>query len=71
MFSCEFWKISKNTFSYRTPPVAASDFLKTNISLSHLLISIIIDIFDFLRCFIDIIHKYKFHAERVQYFLWT
>ena len=25
MFSCEFCKISKNTFSYRTPPVAASE----------------------------------------------
>ena len=25
MFSCEFYKISKNTYSYRTPPVAASD----------------------------------------------
>ena len=24
MFSCEFYEISKNTFSYRTPPVAAS-----------------------------------------------
>ena len=24
MFSCEFCKISKNTFSERTPPVAAS-----------------------------------------------
>ena len=24
MFSCEFSEISKNTFSYRTPPVAAS-----------------------------------------------
>ena len=24
MFSCEFCKISKNTVSYRTPPVAAS-----------------------------------------------
>ena len=24
MFSCEFCKISKNTFSYRTPPVASS-----------------------------------------------
>ena len=23
VFSCEFWEISKNTFSYRTPPVAA------------------------------------------------
>ena len=23
VFSCEFWKISKNTFFYRTPPVAA------------------------------------------------
>ena len=26
VFSCGFCKISKNTFSYRTPPVAASDF---------------------------------------------
>ena len=25
MFSCDFYKISKNTFSYRTPSVAASD----------------------------------------------
>ena len=24
MFSCEFWEISQNTFSYRTPPVTAS-----------------------------------------------
>ena len=24
LFSCEFCEISKNTFSYRTPPVAAS-----------------------------------------------
>ena len=24
VFSCEFCKSSKNTFSYRTPPVAAS-----------------------------------------------
>ena len=24
VFSSEFWKISKNVFSYRTPPVAAS-----------------------------------------------
>ena len=26
MFSCGFCEISKNTFSYRTPPVATSDF---------------------------------------------
>ena len=25
VFSCEFCEISKNTFSYRTPPVATSD----------------------------------------------
>ena len=25
VFSCEFFEISKNTFSYRTPPVATSD----------------------------------------------
>ena len=27
LFSCEFCKISKNTFFHRTPPVAASDHL--------------------------------------------
>ena len=27
VFSCEFCKISKNTYFYRTPPVAASIFL--------------------------------------------
>ena len=27
MFSCGFYEISKNTFSYRRPPVAASDIL--------------------------------------------
>ena len=27
MFSCEFCKIFKETFFYRTPPVAASDIL--------------------------------------------
>ena len=26
VFSCEFCEISKNTFSYRTPPVAASGY---------------------------------------------
>ena len=26
MFSCEFWQISKNSFSYRTPQVAASKY---------------------------------------------
>ena len=26
VLSCEFCEISKNTFSYRTPPVAASEF---------------------------------------------
>ena len=26
VFSCEFYEISENSFSYRTPPVAASVF---------------------------------------------
>ena len=38
---------------------------ETDFLLSHFLISIIIDIFDLLRCFIDILHKYNFHDERV------
>ena len=32
VFSCEFCEISKNTFSYRTPPVAASDSRRGEIS---------------------------------------
>ena len=27
LFSCEFWEISKNTFSYKTPLVAASEHI--------------------------------------------
>ena len=26
VFSCDFWEISKNIFSYRTPPVAPSEY---------------------------------------------
>ena len=29
LFSCKFSEISKNTFSYRTPLVAASEFIRT------------------------------------------
>ena len=29
VFSCEFWEISKYTFSYRTPPVATCDLFIT------------------------------------------
>ena len=28
VFSCEFCEISEDTFSYRTPPVAASENIK-------------------------------------------
>ena len=35
-FSFEFCENSKNTFSYRAPPVAASAFLKIEILLSIL-----------------------------------
>ena len=31
VFSCEFCEISKNTFSYRTPPLAASVPLGSNL----------------------------------------
>ena len=40
MFSCEFCEISRNTFSYRTTPVAASDLTK-NLGLIHLKVSLI------------------------------
>ena len=32
VFSYEFYEISKNTCSYRTPPVAASEEPKTNLN---------------------------------------
>ena len=32
VFSYEFYEISKNTFSYRTSPVAASEEPKTNLN---------------------------------------
>ena len=34
MFSCEIWKNFKNTFFYRTPPVAASE-VSTSIQKQH------------------------------------
>ena len=50
VFSCEFCKISKNTFSHRTPPVAASgrivlDILRnfTVTSTVKLVLSIVVD----------------------------
>ena len=36
VFSCEFCEISKNTFSYRTPPVAASEHGGIKYHLSHI-----------------------------------
>ena len=35
MFSSEFCQISKNTSSYRTPPVAASDMPKQNLIITY------------------------------------
>ena len=35
VFSCEFCLISKNTFSYRTPPVAASAITTNNITTTQ------------------------------------
>ena len=32
MFSCEFCKISKNTFCYRAPPVAASEYCRRKVA---------------------------------------
>ena len=37
VFSCEFCKISKNTFPYRTPPVAASVFFMSRSAISRTL----------------------------------
>ena len=36
VFSCEFCKISRNTFFYRTPPVAVSERLDVNAIYKHI-----------------------------------
>ena len=36
VFSCEFYEISKNTFSYRAPPVTASEDLQVFNGSSYL-----------------------------------
>ena len=40
LFSCEFYKISKNTFSYRASPVAASEQTKFVLKTSPSLITL-------------------------------
>ena len=46
LFSCEFGEISKNTFFYRTPPVAAFyEYLHSNITQGILHISPVIWVF--------------------------
>ena len=37
VFSCEFWEISKNTFSYRTPLVAASGNFSGNLRANKII----------------------------------
>ena len=39
VFSCEFCEISKNTFSYRAPPMAASENCPFKTSSSFLIVS--------------------------------
>ena len=51
VFSCEFWEISKNTFSYRTPPVAAS--VKNVIGLTMFYLSPVFFYWTFLVYFIS------------------
>ena len=47
VFSCEFWGICKNTFFYRTPPVAASDYYYLEVFLKLLLFFHSTDFFNF------------------------
>ena len=46
MFSCEFCEISKNTFSYRTPPVATS---KNLLKCHHLRLRLFFYLSEFFR----------------------
>ena len=58
VFFCEFCKISKNTFSKRTPPVAASGFIVLIYLLSDIIhlfeVSNRLDLFDFCVAFVHI-----------------
>ena len=44
VFSCEFCEISKNTFSYRTPPVAASEFTSCDLGLATIVFFLILPV---------------------------
>ena len=44
VFSCEFCEISKNNFSYRTPPMAASELMVTFAVQSSFLRKFVADI---------------------------
>ena len=52
MISCEFTEISKNTFSYRTPPVTASVFNK------HITLLQIISVFSLF------VKEYELHEHK-------
>ena len=64
VFSCEFCKISKNTFSCRTPPVAASRYSKNTFHFS-----ITIWLFSFCKLFLQsnrshVLQKYIFFTRK-------
>ena len=60
VFSCEFCENSKNTFSYRTPPVAAS----VAYSLVLMLISIMLNINSFYPAEVLKLHYLQEHLKK-------
>ena len=62
VFSCKFWKISKNIFSYRTPPVAASEDIRMFFMVKYKTTEIIL--LTIFHWFTIILHTY-FHSEQL------
>ena len=62
MFSCEFCEISRNTFSYRAPPVAASE------SRIHILILQLSSILSFAFFSLSGYELFSFHEILVNFF---
>ena len=57
MFSCEFYEISKNTFFYSTPLVAASDFVRIWSYYNQTILEAVVRICSSKQVFLKILQK--------------
>ena len=68
MFSCELWENAKNTFSYRTPPVIASAFIKILLITCSFLLAFLesfseskLSLVKFLYLHLKVWYSFSFH----------